>query len=175
MKCENCEKRDAIVHLTEIRDGVKHEMHLCEQCAAAKGLPAGKMSFPIADLLAGIAVSGVAVKSSKKARETVCPACGITLAEFQTSGRFGCAEDYVAFQDEVVPLIEKIHDASQHIGKTPAQSGNRATDDGEIRRLQAELKKAVQREDYEKAAEIRDAIRKLESGASGDRGQAGEK
>ena len=171
MKCENCEKRDAIVHLTEIRDGVKHEIHLCEQCAAAKGVPDGKMSFPIADLLAGITVSAVSVKSSKKARETACQACGITLAEFQASGRFGCAEDYTAFQDEVMPLIEKIHDASQHVGKTPAKSGGQTPEDGEIRRLQAELKKAVQREDYEKAAELRDAIRRLEGGTPDERGR----
>ena len=168
MKCDNCGKRDATVHLTEIRENTKVEMPLCEKCAALKGLHG---NFPLTDLLAGIAAgTHAAVKGtySKKALETSCPVCGITLAEFQASGRFGCAEDYTAFKDEVMPLIEKIHDASQHVGKSPSKAGADVSLQKEIYRLQAELKKAVRKEEYERAAEIRDMIKQIEEKAAGN-------
>jgi protein arginine kinase activator len=160
MKCQNCHKRDATVHLTEIKGGSKHEMHLCESCAAAKGLP-GKAHFSIQDLLAGIAS---AQQSSKKGRgkEMQCPACELSISQFQSTGRFGCPDCYTAFSSEILPLIEKIHDSTQHVGKVPGRVSPEVALQKEVRHLQLELKKAVKREDYEKAADIRDRIRRAE-------------
>lgn len=160
MKCENCGKRDATVHLTEIKKGVKQEMHLCEPCASEKGLP-GKAHFSISDLLAGI-TSAAQSKKVKQEREVQCPSCELTLSQFQSSGRFGCPECYVTFKDDILPLVEKIHDASQHVGKVPQRAGAEVSMQKELRHLQVELKKTIKREDYEKAAHIRDQIRKLE-------------
>lgn len=163
MKCnvENCDN-EATVHLTEIIEGKKHEMHLCERCAAEKGLP-GKSHFSISDLLAGIASQAqMQAQKGRRGKEASCPACGTTLSQFQSSGRFGCAECYTAFKDDVLGLVEKIHDSSQHVGKAPERVSSDVSLQKEIRQLQVELKRAIRREDYEKAAAVRDQIRRLE-------------
>lgn len=164
MKCEaeNCEN-EATVHLTEIREGVKHEMHLCEGCAAAKGLP-GKSHFTIQQLLAGIASQTQALTQQKtrRGKDLACPACGTTLSQFQSSGRFGCPECYVAFKDDVQNLVEKIHDSTQHSGKVPRRTSSDVAMQKDLRQLQVDLKKAIRNEEYEKAAALRDQIRKLD-------------
>jgi protein arginine kinase activator len=163
MKCEvqNCEN-EATVHLTEIRDGKKHEMHLCERCAAEKGLP-GKTHFSISDLLAGIASQAqTQAQRGKRGKEAACPGCTTTLSQFQASGRFGCPECYTTFKEDVQGLVEKIHDASQHVGKVPRRISSEVSLQKDIRQLQVELKRAVRREDYEKAAALRDQIKQAE-------------
>jgi protein arginine kinase activator len=169
MKCESesCEN-EATVHLTEIREGKKIEMHLCEKCAAAKGLP-GKAHFSISELLAGIASQSqqTQAKSAKKGKEAACPNCSTTLSQFQASGRFGCPECYTTFRDDVQGLVEKIHDAAQHTGKVPRRVSAEISLQKDIRQLQLELKRAVRREDYEKAGALRDQIRILEEKVSG--------
>ncbi|MFH0938704.1 MAG: UvrB/UvrC motif-containing protein [Planctomycetota bacterium] len=161
MKCEikNCDN-EATVHLTEIRDGKKYEMHLCEQCAMEKGLP-GKPHFSISDLLAGIA-SQAQSQRTKRGKETACPVCATMLSQFQSSGRFGCPECYVTFKEDVQGLVEKIHGSSQHVGKVPHRVSSEVALQKNIRQLQIELKRAVRREDYEKAAAIRDQIKLIE-------------
>ncbi len=164
MKCEadNCEN-EATVHLTEIREGIKHEMHLCEGCAAAKGLP-GKQHFTIQQLLAGIASQNpaLATQKTRRGKEPACAGCGTTLSQFQASGRFGCPECYVAFKDDVQSLVEKIHDSTQHSGKVPKRTSSDVAMQKDLRQLQVDLKKAIRHEEYERAAGLRDQIRKIE-------------
>jgi protein arginine kinase activator len=164
MKCEvqSCEN-EATVHLTEIREGKKHEMHLCERCAQEKGLP-GKSHFSISDLLAGIASQAQAqpTAKAKRGKEAACPVCTTTLTQFQSSGRFGCPDCYTVFKEDVQGLVEKIHDSSQHIGKVPKRVSSEISLQKDIRQLQVELKRAVRREDYENAAAVRDQIRQME-------------
>jgi protein arginine kinase activator len=174
MKCdvESCEN-EATVHLTEIREGKKHEMHLCERCAAEKGLP-GKSHFSISDLLAGIASqTQTQQQKAKRGKEVGCPVCGTTLSQFQSSGRFGCPECYTTFRDDVQGLVEKIHDASQHIGKVPHRVSSEISLQKDVRQLQLELKRAIRREDYEKAAQLRDEIKTMEDKIKTDEGEAG--
>ncbi|MEI6234408.1 MAG: UvrB/UvrC motif-containing protein [Planctomycetota bacterium] len=164
MKCEadNCEN-EATVHLTEIREGEKHEMHLCEACAATKGLP-GKSHYTIQQLLTGIANQTQALSQNKtrRGKDPECGVCGTTLSQFQSSGRFGCPECYVAFKDDVQSLVEKIHDSTQHCGKVPTRTSSDVAMQKDLRQLQVDLKKAIRHEEYEQAAALRDRIRKIE-------------
>ena len=173
MKCEvsNCEN-EATVHLTEIREGKKHEMHLCERCAAEKGLP-GKSHFSISDLLAGIASQAQQQAAKpKRGKEAACPVCTTTLTQFQSSGRFGCPECYTTFKEDVLGLVEKIHDAAQHVGKVPKRVSSEISLQKDLRQLQLDLKRAVRKEDYEKAAAIRDQIRQMEEKVKAEESQA---
>jgi protein arginine kinase activator len=170
MMCENCKKRQATIHLTEIINDSKKEVHLCENCAEKQGVIKQQMS--VADFLAGLAGTGAAAR--QKLPDIRCPQCGLTLAEFQSVGRFGCAEDYTAFRDRIMPLIEKIHDAIQHVGKTPTRAGRGVQLEKRLRHLQAELRRAVEREQYEDAARLRDEIRRLEDDSGGSGGPGGE-
>lgn len=166
MKCDNCNK-PATVHLTEIHNGKKIEKHLCEQCAAqAEGLPV-KSHTPINELLTNfvLAHSGL-----QKETGAACESCGITWAEFRQGGLFGCPNDYSAFEKDLAPLLQRAHEgATHHVGKVPLRRGGSASGapmkkQVDLTRLRKELAKAVELEDYERAARLRDQIKEAEGG-----------
>jgi len=153
-----CGKNFATIHITEIVDGEKQEIHLCEECAKEKKLlfHAASSVFDLSDVLSGI-IEAVGQKESDELNKITCPECGITFAEFRASGRFGCPNDYEAFRKGVDPLLERIHGTAQHRGKVAAEPAARRQAD-KLVELRAELKKAVAEEAYERAARIRDQI-----------------
>ena len=162
MKCDNCNKQ-ATVHLTEIRNGKKIEKHLCEQCAAQnEGLPV-KSHTPINELLTNfvLAHSGL-----QKETGTACESCGISWAEFRQSGLFGCPNDYNIFEKDLTPLLQRAHEgATHHVGKVPTRRGGTGVPmkkQLDITKLRKELAKAVEAEDYERAAKLRDQIKEAE-------------
>ncbi len=161
MLCENCKKNVATVHLTEIIEDIKKEVHLCEDCAQDKGL-SFKKEFSLQDLL-GSLVAQVAESKGEDVTTDVCPQCGMTFAEFQSKGRLGCPEDYNTFKGTLVPLLEKIHGNSQHFGKVPSRADRGLAAEKETMELKQRLAEAVRHEQYEKAAELRDRIAKLEN------------
>jgi len=163
MKCDNC-KNQATVHLTEIRNGKKIEKHLCEQCAAQnEGLPV-KSHTPINELLTNfvLAHSGLQKESG-----SACESCGISWAEFRQSGLFGCPNDYNIFEKDLTPLLQRAHEgATHHVGKVPTRRGGTGVPmkkQLDVAKLRKELGKAVESEDYERAAKLRDQIKDAES------------
>jgi len=158
MFCESCQKKPATVHLTEIIGNKKHEVHLCEDCAKSKG--AVKANVSIANLLSGIMESQLHLDDLVMASVS-CPICGISFAEFQREGRFGCCEDFEIFHEGLLPLLERIHGATQHYGKSPKLLTEDKSLEQDLHRLQRELSQAVGQEEYEEAAKIRDKIRNL--------------
>ncbi|HEX8324496.1 MAG TPA: UvrB/UvrC motif-containing protein [Tepidisphaeraceae bacterium] len=163
MKCENC-NNPATVHLTEIKAGKKIEKHLCETCAAAlEGIGQPKGHTPINELLTNFVMSH---SSGTKEQTQQCDTCGVTWAEFRQSGVLGCANDYRAFERELAPLIQRAHEgATHHVGKVPTRRGStnlaprRKIDTDKLKK---DLQRAIEAEDYERAAKIRDQIRVAE-------------
>ncbi len=160
VKCQICKDENATIHLTEIEDGVKKEVHLCETCYKEKNLPGAKP--PSINNLIKTFIEELE-KPVEPEDETVCPVCGITFSEFQKTGLFGCPEDYTVFRDEILGLVEKIHGAVKHSGKIPKVILKDRTDADRLIMLRKELDEAVRNEMYERAAELRDDIRKLEN------------
>jgi protein arginine kinase activator len=163
MKCDNCNKT-ATVHLTEIKAGKKIEKHLCEQCAAQnEGVPV-KSHMPINELLTNFVM---AHSGLQKEVGTGCDNCGITWAEFRQTGLLGCANDYVVFEKDLSPLLQRAHDnATHHLGKVPARRGNSGVPikrQVDLTRLRKDLQRAVEGEEYERAAKLRDQIRQAEN------------
>jgi protein arginine kinase activator len=164
MKCDNCHKQNATVHLTEIKNGKKIEKHLCEQCAAAsEGVPI-KSHTPINELLTNFVM---AHSGLTKEMSTTCEHCGITWAEFRQTGLLGCAHDYEQFEKDLTPLLQRAHEsATHHTGKVPTRAGAsgvpRKRKTADAAKLKKELAAAVEAEDYERAAKLRDAIREAE-------------
>lgn len=169
MKCDNCNKT-ATVHLTEIRNGKKIEKHLCEQCAAQnEGVPSlVKGHTPINELLTNFVM---AHSGLQKEMNITCEQCGVTWAEFRNSGLFGCEHDYDVFEKDLLPLLQRAHEgATHHVGKVPTRNGGAGVSKPrrkvvDIAKLRKELTKAVDTEDYEQAAKLRDQIRQAEEGA----------
>jgi protein arginine kinase activator len=148
MLCDNCGKEIAKVHYKEIKDDESVEYNLCENCAAEKGLQATpkQHNFSISNILAGMTeeVGSSTVK---------CQECGLAYSEFRISGRLGCAKR---------PLLRRIHGSNVHAGKSPRATEGMVERVRKTEDLKTALKLAVDKEDFEKAAEIRDRIKKLE-------------
>jgi protein arginine kinase activator len=161
-KCGRCSK-SAVLHITELRHGEVQALHLCEACAksylsqapngAPEEMPAGAEAESGEDL--------------DEIDQRACPNCGITFKEFRAQGRLGCPHDYIAFEDELLPLLENIHGETEHCGKIPKRAPGSSQQQFQLIKLRHELRTAVEEERYEDAAQIRDAIRQVETGPSG--------
>ncbi|HPA16123.1 MAG TPA: UvrB/UvrC motif-containing protein [Verrucomicrobiae bacterium] len=160
--CENC-KEPATIHLTQIINGVVHKIDLCAKCPNAKNIddPTG---FSLADQLLGL---GAAEEMKANGDELACPKCGFTQNDFKKSGRLGCPVCYETFRQGLEPLLRNMHRGTSHKGKIPARHQDVKELRNRLDSLESELKKAINREDYEGAASLRDRIRELEIKLSG--------
>ena len=154
--CQVCGKREAKIHFTEIREGKKTEMHICEQCAHEKNMA---LAFPA--VLSQLVKGGPVAPRETEAVPAACPGCGLAYAEFKAKGRLGCPRCYAAFGPVLIPLLEKVHGAAAHRGKTPERVKGVMASRRELKEIEAQLDAAVENEEYEKAAQLRDRIREM--------------
>ncbi|MBL7157296.1 MAG: UvrB/UvrC motif-containing protein [Candidatus Omnitrophica bacterium] len=171
MQCDICHKEEASVHLTEIIDNKVTKLHLCENCAREKSTEMEE-HFGLADLLSGLAdLVPVTTKKGKFPSLNTgvdidvgikCPGCGFTFQKFRKIGRLGCPNCYDAFRSQLSPLLRKIHGYDRHTGKTPDKK--RVVKDATVLLgdLKARLAKAIEHEEFEEAARLRDQIRSIE-------------
>jgi len=159
MLCDVCKCNDATVFLTQILDGKMQKVNLCEACSKEKGVqdPTG---FALADLLLGI---GAAEEIEKGAATTRCPVCGFTQADFKKTGRLGCSTCYAAFAEGLGSLLKAMHKGTEHVGKLPARAQRTLALNDRMKSLAEDLRKAVEAENYETAASLRDEIKQLET------------
>lgn len=165
MKCEACQKQTAVVHLTDVSNNQKREIHLCEDCAKEKGVTIKSHMnkdphFP--EFLTQLVESQTEAAAEEK--DIRCPKCGITYRKFRSTGKFGCPNDYLVFKKQLHNLLEKIHQKVQHVGKIPSRVGDHLARQKELNQLREELQRAIEAEAYERAAELRDRIYSLEKG-----------
>ncbi len=78
----------------------------------------------------------------------------------------GCPHDYVFFEKELEPLIANIHGETTHKGKKPRQGAGGTQQRTELIRMRREMKESIEKEDYERAKELRDEIKRIESANS---------
>ncbi len=165
MQCQICNKRTATIHLTEITEGVRSEMHVCEHCAAEQGIAAqGQVS--INELLTNFLASQPSdeeIMGAAAEPEQKCPDCGFTLDRLRKEGTLGCPRDYEIFEQSLMPLIERAHNgATAHCGKVPAKVPGTTRKLAGLTILRQQLEAAIKSEDYERAAELRDKMKHLE-------------
>ena len=160
--CDSCGSTEAVVHLTQIVNNQMSTHRLCEKCAAEKGLESAPepVNFPLTDFLAQM---GKDTMSGADVTDANCSFCGLTFAEFRETGRLGCPHCYETYGPHLQKLLRRVHGGTQHVGKVylppdPSSSELERRLDGLRRRLD----RAVDSEDFERAAELRDEIRSLE-------------
>ncbi|MHB1314816.1 MAG: UvrB/UvrC motif-containing protein [Christensenellales bacterium] len=162
MLCQKCNKNEATIHRVTVINGDKSEMHLCEECAREEG---GIPSLAIQNIL-----KGFLEKSQPLEQQLRCPHCSMTLDKFKSDGFLGCAQCYLVFEKYLEPVLHSIHGTAVHDGKKPKENAVKAKlvkpeiKPSKIELLKSELKKSVQEENYERAAQIRDEIRALQEG-----------
>jgi protein arginine kinase activator len=160
VKCQFC-SNPATVHLTNIEDNQKKELHLCQSCAKQHQLiQQNELNLPA--ILQTLIGQHVGPLTDELARLT-CPACGIRYMEFRAAGRLGCPHDYSVFRAGLEPLLQRIHRAGRHVGKRPRRPAVSPEQQAELVELRRRLRAAVEAEAYEEAARIRDILRRKDS------------
>lgn len=161
-KCTQCSK-PARLHITEIRDGNVLELHLCDSCAQDYlNPPEQSVGEEDAEGFLEKLAEFTSDEQLDEMNQIVCPNCGISFKEFRGQGRLGCPHDYIAFEAELLPLLESIHGELQHTGKYPEHAPGSSQKQYELIKLRNQLRAAVEQENYEKAADFRDQIQSLE-------------
>ena len=163
--CDDCHQNEACIHITQISPEGKMDKNLCEACAARYQSfmpPTDTRTFTVNDFLKGLFRQPQEQKEEKTDGGLVCPNCGMTYQDFAHTGKIGCSVCYDTFRAQLAPLLKRIHGSSAHSGKIPKRAGGALVTRHEVEVLKEALATAVQREEYEKAAEYRDKIRALE-------------
>lgn len=159
MVCDQCRERDAIVHLTQIVESAVTQVHLCERCAAERGIETATQKHPLGDFLQAVQQQAVQLPGDA-AR---CAYCGTSLRDFRASGRLGCAHCYGAFEQSLRELLRRVHGGTRHEGwRYEVRDPDMMSRDFTLQDLRQKLQKAVSQEEFETAASLRDQIRGLE-------------
>jgi len=162
MKCEICGLRDAVIHIRQIQKSSVNELHICEECAQEKGLLREEESeLPITNLLSGL-LEGKDVLSVGEGKEA-CPKCGMKINEFRKQGKLGCSECFIAFEKDIHAIISQMAARPRHAGKLPHTLAEERSGTAQAEGLREELRSAVEREEYELAARLRDQLRELDA------------
>lgn len=166
MICQSCGQRTATTHIKTLVNGQLTETHLCAECAQKKGYGHMFQSWNgFGSLLGGLLGEAPAKEVQR------CPGCGASFQEISQTGKIGCAQCYSTFRSQLLPVIQRIHGAAQHKGKAPGGSALRVTEpnrqlvaveESPIDEKKRLLKKAVEAQDFEQAAVLRDQIKEME-------------
>ncbi len=166
MICQQCEEREAVVLLKKVEGGDVRVLHLCEKCAAERGVPESEESAktPLGAFLAAMGTDTTADSPlSSGAALAECPGCGATLQDFRRTGRLGCATCWTTFEGPLRGLTRRVHGATRHVGEFYVRPGAEPPDQAaQARRMREQLSAAVAEENFERAAELRDRLRALE-------------
>lgn len=181
MLCQNCGENEANVKYTQIINGVKKEMVLCEECSKELGIGNSYFNFNMPINLSSFLGEFLGdsdketLPSFAKTKELTCKECGMSFDDFINIGKFGCSHCYDLFDQRIDPILKHIQGANRHIGRKANLSNLNVDKEikdkavkmiskevSRIENLQEDLKKAVKEERYEDAAQIRDEIKKIE-------------
>ena len=159
MKCQFC-SNPATVHLTKLVKDQEKVLHLCQSCAEKQQLiKHQELNLPA--ILQSLI--GQHLGPADELARLCCPACGMKYMEFRAQGRLGCPHDYTVFRTALSPLLRRIHRQDRHVGKVPRRGAEAATRQTELVELRRQLQAAVEAEEYEEAARLRDLLRKKEA------------
>lgn len=173
MLCDRCHKKDAKILYTEIINGVKKEQHLCEDCATdytsfQMEKPFMNSELTLGDLLSTLFDSYTSTDNNAKndmIPKITCNNCGMTYEEFMQKGRFGCSDCYRSFNSQLGRTLKGIQGAEVHTGKRPkgfvTQTDRIVKDISEVEKLSIKLQEAIEKEEFEEAARLRDLIKQM--------------
>ncbi len=161
MLCEKCHKNTATTHIRTVINGVVIEKNLCGYCAAMSGY-SKFVNNGFASMLTSLFGDELATGNIKEVR---CDCCNTSFSDIAESGKMGCSECYETFKNKLIPYLKRVHGTTEHIGKRPVEQKGELLAVPAVSRidsLRAELLAAVKAEEFEKAAKLRDEIKRLE-------------
>ena len=173
MLCEKCKKRTATVFYNENLNGKTRSLALCGECAAKlreKGelqditSMVGSFADPFSELHENLFQGFFGIPAPKtSAAGKKCPDCGCTYSFIAEKGKVGCPTCYTVFADELSRLIQSVHGTTSHTGSIPSRHRAKQERERLLNSKRQALRNAVEAEDYERAAQLRDEVRRLEA------------
>ena len=167
MICSKCKVKTATIRISQVINGKLTEVFLCPDCAKENAIAGMQAAIGAANMVPGFFSYGGGLNKyyhAKAESTTRCSLCGKSFEEIQKDGRLGCATCYTEFKDKLDPIIERIYGSARHKGRCPSNMPDEYKKTREIDELKIRLVRAIESEEYEKAAEIRDSIKTLEQG-----------
>ncbi len=163
MLCERCKKQQASIHMQQFLNGETKEVHLCQDCVKYAELTISFDNFLKGYLDNFFSQQHLKSHESNKlnTEKTVCESCGQTYEKFKNTGRLGCAVCYNTFRNELNSIFKNVQGSNIHQGKFPKKSGSKLLVRRQIEELKVNLKKAIENEEFEQAAKLRDEIKDL--------------
>lgn len=149
------------MHYSKVEGNKIQKLDMCEECARQKGFD-DPTAYALADLLLGLGATEEFERATGRA-ELKCPKCGFSQADFKKSGRLGCPECYSTFADGLESVLKSMHKGTRHVGKVPLAAQQTRDIAERIKALQKRLDKAIQEENFEQAALLRDEIKQLKA------------
>ncbi|MFD2760744.1 UvrB/UvrC motif-containing protein [Lentibacillus juripiscarius] len=167
MECQECHKRPATLHFTQVVNGDKTEVYVCEVCAKEKGyMTYPEEGYSLHHLLSGLFSPSFEIQQDTPRQETEelqCPKCEMTLSKFKQVGKFGCSQCYQTFEEYLDPIFRRVHSGNTaHHGKIPARKGGDMRIKKQVDAYREELQRLIKNEAFEEAATVRDKIKELE-------------
>ncbi len=166
MLCQNCKKKEATTHIKRVINGEATQSHLCSACAQSLGYNNffDDFSFNLPSLFSGFFEDSML--SLTESRLDRCEVCSCSFDDIIKSGNVGCANCYEKFYSKLLPSIQRIHGKVKHAGSIPKNTAEpivpkEKTAEEKIADLQKEMTKAIETENFERAAILRDEIKKL--------------
>ncbi|GIO28804.1 UvrB/UvrC motif-containing protein [Ornithinibacillus bavariensis] len=170
MECQECHQRPATLHYTQVINGHKTEVQICEVCAKEKGyMTYPEEGYSLHNLLTGLfnfesnPMGASHGTTFNKENDLQCPKCGLTFTEFKQIGKFGCGECYHTFASNLNPIFRRVHSGNtEHRGKIPKRIGGNLHLKKQLSSLKDELQNLIMNEEFEQAAVVRDKIKEIE-------------
>lgn len=164
MKCQKCKQREATTHIKKVVNGEYEEHMLCSECAHALGYD-NVFDFEMPDMFGGLLQNFFTGALPARSGASRCPECGSTYGDITNTGKVGCAKCYDVFYSELLPSIKRIHGNTTHCGKVPflAEVKSEKPQLNELEQLKEELKEAIEEQNFELAATLRDKIKEKEA------------
>lgn len=161
MLCQKCGENQATTYYMQTINGKTTSIQLCSACAADIGVGSMLNHASMSDMFSEFLTNTFSMPSVTTNK--VCEKCHSGLSDIIKSGKVGCDECYHTFYKEILPTIENVHGKTRHIGKISASADSRIKKKAEIQQLKSELNEAVENQEFETAAELRDRIKSIES------------
>lgn len=160
MKCQRCSEKEAKVTISSMVAGQPILENVCKECARGLEKPELLTLFSEEGLLHHM--MDVMEDSALKIEYVVtlrCPNCGLTYAGYKKIRKLGCSVCYTTFEEKLMEWIRRFQGADYHIGIRPSAIEQESQQLSHV--LMQALKEAVDREDFEMAARLRDKIKGL--------------
>ena len=158
MLCDNCKKNQAAVFMEQVSGGEKTELNLCYKCSLDISTP-----MFLNNILKGMFYNSNVVEGNNVPTLS-CTTCSLKLSEFKQTGKIGCSNCYQTFKREINSILRNIQWGIDHRGKIPKKNAANLILKKEVKRLRSDLNMAIDKEEYEEAARLRDKIKAIESG-----------